>query len=90
MIVITTIFWIIVGIIALYITIFVVAFIYNGYLLASGKMSKEELNYKVQLNKEKQKEEKAKMAMNKKKYKYKDDLTWIHFPAPLNRWDFWN
>ena len=54
MIVLTTIFWIIVGIIALYITIFVVAFIYNGYLLATGKMTKEELNYKVQLNKEKQ------------------------------------
>lgn len=60
MIVITTIFWIIVGIIALYITIFVVAFIYNGYLLATGKMSKEELDYKVQLNKEKRKEEKKK------------------------------
>ena len=51
MIVLTTIFWIIIGIIALYITILVVAFIYNGYLLATGKMSKEELNYKVQLNK---------------------------------------
>ena len=89
MVVLKSIFWIIVGIIALYITIFVVAFIYNGYLLDTGKMSKEELDYKVQLNKEKQKAEKAKMAKNKK-YKYKDDLTWIHFPAPLNRWDFWN
>ena len=67
MIVITTIFWIIVGIIALYITIFVVAFIYNGYLLATGKMSKEELNYKVQLNKEKQKEEKARKKEEKKR-----------------------
>ena len=89
MIVLTTIFWIIVGIIALYITILVCAFIYNGYLLVTGKMSKEELDYKVRLNKEKQKAEKAKMAKNKK-YKYKDNLTWIHFPAPLNRWDFWN
>ena len=64
MIIITTIFWIIVGIIVLYITIFVVAFIYNGYLLASGKMSKEELNNKVQLNKDKHKIEKGN---NKKK-----------------------
>ena len=67
MIVLTTIFWIIIGIIALYITIFVVAFIYNGYLLATGKMSKEELNYKVQLNKEKQKEEKARKKEEKKR-----------------------
>ena len=67
MIVITTIFWIIVGIIALYITIFVVAFIYNGYLLATDKMSKEELNHKVQLNKEKQKEEKARKKEEKKR-----------------------
>ena len=67
MIVLTTIFWIIVGIIALYITILVVAFIYNGYLLATGKMSKEELNYKVQLNKEKQKEEKARKKEEKKR-----------------------
>ena len=67
MIVITTIFWIIVGIIALYITIFVVAFINNGYLLASGKMSKEELDYKVQLNKEKQNAEKARKKEEKKR-----------------------
>ncbi|MBR4962329.1 MAG: hypothetical protein IKY54_00325 [Muribaculaceae bacterium] len=79
MIVITTIFWIIVGIIALYITIFVVAFIYNGYLLASGKMSKEELNYKVQLDKEKQKREKTKKLMEKKRKKANrsyDTLPW--------------
>ena len=69
MIVITTIFWIIVGIIALYITILVIAFIYNVYLLASGKMTKEELNYKVQLNKEKQKKEKAKKVMEKERKK---------------------
>jgi hypothetical protein len=55
MMVITTIFWIIAGIIALCLTIFVIAFIYNSYLISSGKMTKEELNYKVQLNKEKQK-----------------------------------
>lgn len=60
MIVITTIFWIIVGIIALCLTFFVVAFIYNSYLLTSGKMTKDELNYEVQLNKEKRKEEKKK------------------------------
>ena len=71
MIVITTIFWIIIGIIALCLTVFVVAFIYNGYLLATGKMSKEELNDKVQLNKEKQKAEKAKKIMEKKKRKAK-------------------
>lgn len=79
MIVITTIFWIIVGIIALYLTIFVIAFIYNGYLLASSKMTKEELNYKVQLNKEKQKEEKAKKIMEKKRKKANrsyDTLPW--------------
>ena len=79
MIVITTIFWIIVGIIALYITIFVVAFIYNGYLLASGKMSKEELSYKVQLDKEKQKREKTKKLMEKKRKKANrsyDTLPW--------------
>ena len=64
MIVLTTIFWIIIGVIALLLTIFVVVFIYNGYLLATGKMSKEELNYKVQLNKEKHKIEKGN---NKKK-----------------------
>ena len=75
MIVLTTIFWIIVGIIALYLTIFVVAFIYNGYLLATGKMTKEELNYKVQLNKEKQKEEKAKKIMEKKRKKAKSEST---------------
>ena len=67
MIVITTIFWIIIGIIELCLTVFVVAFIYNGYLLATGKMSKEELNYKVQLNKEKQKEEKARKKEEKKR-----------------------
>ena len=71
MIVLTTIFWIIIGIIALYITILVCAFIYNGYLLATGKMSKEELDYKVQLNKEKQKAEKSKKIMEKKKRKAK-------------------
>ena len=79
MIVLITIFWIIVGIIALYITIFVVAFIYNGYLLASGKMTKEELNYKVQINKEKQKKEKAKKIMEKKRKKANrsyDTLPW--------------
>ena len=64
MIVITTIFWIIVGIIALCLTIFFVAFIYNTYLLTSGKMTKDELNDKVQLNKEKHKIEKEN---NKKK-----------------------
>ena len=69
MIVIRTIFWIIVGIIALYITILVIAFFYNIYLLASGKMTKEELNYKVQINKEKQKKEKAKKIMEKKRKK---------------------
>ena len=56
MMVITTIFWIIAGIIALCLTIFVIAFFYNTYLLTSGKMTKDELNDKVQLNKEKQKE----------------------------------
>ena len=71
MIVLTTIFWIIVGIIALYITILVCAFIYNGYLLVTGKMSKEGLDYKVRLNKEKQKAEKAKKIMEKKKRKAK-------------------
>ena len=79
MIVITTIFWIIIGIIALCLTVFVVAFIYNGYLLATGKMSKEELNYKVQLNKEKQKAEKAKKLMEKKRKKANrsyDTLPW--------------
>ena len=78
--VITTIFWIIVGIIALCLTIFVVAFIYNGYLLATGKMTKEELSYKVQLNKEKQKEEKAKKIMEKKRKKANrsyDTLPWL-------------
>ena len=75
MIVITTIFWIIVGIIALYITIFVVAFIYNGYLLASGKMSKEELNYKVQLNKEKQRIEKINKKNRKKKSFFSTSLS---------------
>lgn len=61
------------------ITIFVVAFIYNGYLLASGKMSKEELNYKVQLDKEKQKREKTKKLMEKKRKKANrsyDTLPW--------------
>ena len=79
MIVITTIFWIIVGVIALCLTVFVVAFIYNGYLLATGKMTKEELNYKVQLNKEKQKAEKAKKLMEKKRKKANrsyDTLPW--------------
>ncbi|MBQ7818297.1 MAG: hypothetical protein IJ341_01220 [Bacteroidales bacterium] len=51
MIVITTIFWIIVGVMVLYLTIFVIAFIYNGYLLATGKMSREELANKVAYNK---------------------------------------
>ena len=79
MIVLTTIFWIIIGIIALYVTILVCAFIYNGYLLATGKMTKEELNYKVQLNKEKQKAEKAKKLMEKKRKKANrsyDTLPW--------------
>ena len=79
MIVITTIFWIIVGIIALCLTVFVVTFIYNGYLLATGKMSKEELNYKVQLDKEKQKREKTKKLMEKKRKKANrsyDTLPW--------------
>ena len=79
MIVITTIFWIIVGIIALCLTVFVVAFIYNGYLLATGKMTKEELNYKVQLDKEKQKREKTKKLMEKKRKKANrsyDTLPW--------------
>ena len=79
MIVITTIFWIIVGVIALCLTVFVVAFIYNGYLLATGKMSKEELNYKVQLDKEKQKREKTKKLMEKKRKKANrsyDTLPW--------------
>ena len=75
MIVITTIFWIIVGIIALCLTIFVVAFIYNSYLITSGKMTKEELNYKVQINKEKQKKEKAKKIMEKKRKKAKPEST---------------
>ena len=70
MIVITTIFWIIVGIIALCLTIFVVAFIYNTYLLTSGKMTKDELNDKVQLNKEKRRIEKInKKRMEKAKAK---------------------
>ena len=60
MIVLTTIFWIIVGIIALYITILVCAFIYNVYLLATGKMSKEELADKVAYNENKEKERKHK------------------------------
>lgn len=79
MIVITTIFWIIVGIIALYITILVIAFIYNIYLLSSGKMTKDELNDKVQINKEKQKKEKAKKIMDKKRKKANrsyDTLPW--------------
>ena len=79
MIVITTIFWIIIGIIALCLIVFVVAFIYNGYLLATGKMSKEELNYKVQLDKEKQKREKTKKLMEKKRKKANrsyDTLPW--------------
>ena len=66
MIVLTTIFWIIVGIIALYITIFVGAFIYNGYLLASGKMSKEELADKVAYNENKEKERKLKKTPKKR------------------------
>ena len=75
MIVITTIFWIIVGIIALYITILVCAFIYNVYLLASGKMTKEELNYKVQLNKEKQRIEKINKKNRKKKSFFSTSLS---------------
>ena len=75
MIVITTIFWIIVGIIALYITILVCAFIYNVYLLATGKMSKEELNYKVQLNKEKQRIEKINKKNRKKKSFFSTSLS---------------
>ena len=53
--------------------------IYNIYLLATGKMSKEELNYKVQLNIEKQKAEKAKKIMEKKKRRANrsyDTLSW--------------
>ena len=61
----TIMYWVILSIIALYITIFVVTFIYNGYLLISGKMTREELNYKVHLHKEKQKLEQS----NKKKRK---------------------
>lgn len=79
MIIITTIFLIIVGIIALYITILVIAFFYNVYLIASGKMTKEELNYKVQLNKEKQKEKRAKKVMEKVRKKANrsyDTLPW--------------
>ena len=79
MIILKTIFWIVVGIIVLYLTIPVVAFIYNICLLATGKMSKEELNYKVQLNKEKQKAEKAKKIMEKKKRRANrsyDTLSW--------------
>ena len=75
MIVLTTIFWIIVGIIALYITILVCAFIYNVYLLASGKMTKEELNYKVQLNKEKQRIEKINKKNRKKKSFFSTSLS---------------
>ena len=66
MIVITTIFWIIVGVIALCLTIFVVAFIYNGYLLATGKMSKEELADKVVYNENKEKERKHKKKPQKR------------------------
>ena len=66
MIVLTTIFWIIIGIIALYITILVVAFIYNGYLLATGKMSKEELADKVAYNENKEKERKHKKKTQKR------------------------
>ena len=75
MIVLTTIFWIIIGIIALYITILVCAFIYNGYLLATGKMTKEELNYKVQLNKEKQRIEKINKKNRKKKSFFSTSLS---------------
>ena len=66
MIVITTIFWVIVGIIALYITILVCAFIYNVYLLATGKMSKEELADKVAYNENKEKERKLKKKPKKR------------------------
>ena len=66
MIVITTIFWIIIGIIALCLTVFVVAFIYNGYLLATGKMSKEELADKVAYNENKEKERKHKKTPQKR------------------------
>ena len=75
MIVITTIFWIIVGIIALYITILVIAFFYNVYLLASGKMTKEELNYKVQINKEKHRIEKANNKKKKRKSIFSNSLS---------------
>ena len=75
MIVLTTIFWIIIGIIALYIIILVCAFIYNVYLLATGKMSKEELDYKVQLNKEKQRIEKINKKNRKKKSFFSTSLS---------------
>lgn len=74
MIVITTIFWIIVGIMLLCLTIFVVAFIYNTYLLTSGKMTKDELNDKVQLNKEKRRIEKINKKRRKKKSFFSNSL----------------
>ncbi len=77
----TTILLVVLGIIvvvaAFYLIVFVIALIYNIYLIASGKMSREELAQKVAIDSEKRKKERAERR-KKRKERYE---RWLSSPT---------
>ena len=77
----TTILLVVLGIIvvvaAFYLIVFVIAFIYNGYLIASGKMSREDLAQKVAIDSEKRKKERDERR-KKRKERYE---RWLSSPT---------
>ncbi|MBR4119391.1 MAG: hypothetical protein IKK64_04860 [Bacteroidales bacterium] len=62
---------------AFYLIVFIIAFIYNSYLIASGKMNREELAQKVAIDSDKRKKERSERR-KKRKERYE---RWLSFPT---------
>lgn len=69
---------------------FVFALIVNIYLIATGKMTREELAKKVALNKENQRKKAEQKDKGKQLKKKGSSLDYISYPSPLNNPGLWN
>ncbi|MCQ2351266.1 MAG: hypothetical protein MJ003_04755 [Paludibacteraceae bacterium] len=63
---------------------FIFALIANIFLLATGRMTKEELSVKVKAYKEQKRNEK------KNKAHGLTSLDYLSYPSPLNSWGLWH
>lgn len=80
------VFWIIVLVLSLPVAFWIFAFIANIFLLATGRMTKDELSVKVKAYKEQKKKRNEK----KNKARGLTSLDYLSYPSPLNSWGLWH